>query len=58
MIGLVLLIPKHTIHLKFFNFSPEKLTSELGNLKWKIGDFVDFSPEFTTLKNSVMSMKT
>ncbi len=58
MIGFVLLFPKHTLHLKFFNFSPEKFTSELGNLKWENGDFVGFSPEFTTLRNSVMTMKT
>ena len=43
---------------EIFHFSPEKFTSELGNLKWENGDFVGFSPEFTTLKNSVMTMKT
>ena len=48
LIGLVLLFPKHPLHLTFFKLSPEKLTSELCNLKWENGDFVEFSPEFTT----------
>ena len=48
MIGLVLLFPKHPLLLEFFNFSSEKFTFELGNLKWENGDFVDFKLEFTT----------
>ena len=47
MIGLVLLFPKHPL-LEFFNFSSEKFTFELGNLKSENGDFVDFRLEFTT----------
>ena len=45
MIGLVLLFPKHPLLLEFFNFSSEKFTFELGNLKWENGDFVDFKLE-------------
>ena len=56
MIGLVLLFPKHPLLLEFFNFSSEKFTFELGNLKWENGDFVDFNPEFKTLKNSVLCL--